>query len=633
MRYIGNKVRLLNNIENVIKENKIIGESFCDIFSGTGTVARYFKKDYEVISCDFLYFSYVLQRATVENDSVPTFLKLKQHLNEDVFEYMNKIDEYEFNYSNDKYFLLNNFSSKNGRNYLTDKNAKVLDLWRIKLEEWKQVKLISNDEYFYLLACIIETVPFFSNISGTYGAYLKSWDPRAIKKIKLVELDVNTNNKKNKCYNEDSEKLIKRINGDILYIDPPYNKRQYLPNYHLLETIAKYDYPEIKGVTGIRNYSNQKSRFCKVSEVHTAFEELISSANFNHIILSYSTDGLMTLEEIESIMKKYSFDGSCKIYKIPQTRFKSRKLKNHSELFELIFYIRKFGKRKQKKTQKYLKSPLNYIGGKHKLLKHIIPLFPENISTFVDMFAGGYNVGLNVEANEHVAIDINKYVIEMFNYIKSTDINQLLSDIDREIEKYELSKTNQEGYLRLREDYNDNKNPLQLFLLTCYSFNHQIRYNNSLQFNNPFGKNRSEYNKNIRNNLVKFSAKVKEQNVNFVSTSFEKYDILSLDKDSVVYCDPPYLITTGSYNDGTRGFGDWTTNREEELLSFLDRLDLIGIKFVLSNVLTHKGKLNERLINWSQKYNVIDIDSNYNNSNYQSNAKKHETREVIVRNY
>ena len=102
-------------------------------------------------------------------------------------------------------------------------------------------KLINENEYFYLLSSLIESIPFVSNIAGTYGAYLKHWDKRALKKLELVKLDVVENHKKNKCFNVDANELIHKISGDILYIDPPYNSRQYVPNYHILQTVAKYD--------------------------------------------------------------------------------------------------------------------------------------------------------------------------------------------------------------------------------------------------------------------------------------------------------------------------------------------------------------------------------------------------------
>ena len=282
---------------------------------------------------------------------------------------------------------------------------------------------------------------------------------------------------------------------------------------------------------------------------------------------------------------------------------------------------------------KYLKSPFNYIGGKTKIIKQLLDIFPKNISTFVEPFCGGYNVGLNVDAKRIVEIEINKYLVELIEYIRNTDTDLLILQIEELIKKYNLNKTNQDGYLKLRSDYNSSKDPLVLFTLICFSFNHQIRFNNSFQFNTPFGKDRSSYNTQIKNNLIAFSERMKQQNISFINGDFKNFDYESLDSNSFVYCDPPYMITTGSYNDGTRGFGDWTISSEKRLLDLLDSLNKKGVKFALSNVLYHNGNSNDVLIEWSKKYNIHFIDTNYNNSNYHSKAKEHDTVEVVITNY
>ena len=209
------------------------------------------------------------------------------------------------------------------------------------VEEWKVRGLISEHEYFYLVACIVEGIPFVSNISGTYGAFHKSWERRSHKRYELFRLDVMTNNKNNQCFNCDGVELVKTLDGDVLYIDPPYNGRQYLPNYHVLETAAKYDFPEVRGLTAQRPYENAKSDFCLKTKVVAAFEQLIKNAKFKHIILSYSTDGLMTVEEIEEAMKKYGKPETFKIYWIPYRRYKSRAQGEKEELKEMLVYIEK----------------------------------------------------------------------------------------------------------------------------------------------------------------------------------------------------------------------------------------------------------------------------------------------------
>lgn len=342
MRFIGCKTLLLENIHNVIKEHVNDARVFCDIFSGTGTVGRYFKQFYEVYSNDLLYFSYVLQKGTIELDALPKFEKLKAIGIIDPIEYFNSCDSMLLeSLPIEKRFFQNNYAPNGGRMYLNNENALRIDFARNTVENWLSQGIISHEEYFYLVACIVEGIPFVSNISGTYGAYHKQWERRTFKKYEVINLPIYTNGKQNKCYNEDGVNLLKKIKGDILYIDPPYNERQYLPNYHVLETAAKYDHPILKGVTGQREYENQKSEFCSLKTALSAFESLLCNAQFKHIILSYSTEGIMPLASIEAIMNKYAKQNSVKIYKIPYRRYKSRHQENKDDLKELLIYMEK----------------------------------------------------------------------------------------------------------------------------------------------------------------------------------------------------------------------------------------------------------------------------------------------------
>lgn len=343
MRFIGCKTLLLDNIKEVIDEKIPDAKSFCDVFSGTATVARYFKRWYEVYSNDLLYFSYALQKATIENDEVPSFEKLKQVKKIlDPISYFNDMELKDMeSLTREKRFFQNTYAPAGGRMYVNNENAMRIDYARNTIEDWKNANLISENEYFYLVACIVEGIPFISNISGTYGAFHKIWEKRSFKRFELFRLDVTSNGKNNKCYNTDGVQLVSKISGDILYIDPPYNGRQYLPNYHVLETGAKYDFPKVRGITAQRPYENKKSDFCIKRKVFAAFSELIKNANFKHIILSYSTDGLMSLENIESVMTTYGKSDTFHVYKIPYRRYKSRALTKTEELNELLIYVEK----------------------------------------------------------------------------------------------------------------------------------------------------------------------------------------------------------------------------------------------------------------------------------------------------
>jgi len=342
MRFIGSKSLLLPEIEKFIKSHAKNAKSLCDIFSGTSVVARHFKKDYKIISNDLLHFSYVLQKATIENNTRPTYKKLIEDIGLDPFTFLNNIDIDNVVFENTP-FIYENYSPnlKSDRQYLTCNNALKIDYIRQAIEKWKLNELINNEEYYYLLAGLIEAIPYVSNIAGTYGAFLKHWDKRALNDLKLIELDIVTNDKNNESFNENSNELIYKISGDILYIDPPYNSRQYAPNYHLLETISRYDNPEISGKTGLRNYQDIKSKYCSKREVLTTFDNLIENANFKHIVVSYSTEGIMSINDIEKVLIKHGNKSTYSMKKISYRRYKHKPGTVKHNLHELLFYISK----------------------------------------------------------------------------------------------------------------------------------------------------------------------------------------------------------------------------------------------------------------------------------------------------
>lgn len=286
--------------------------------------------------------------------------------------------------------------------------------------------------------------------------------------------------------------------------------------------------------------------------------------------------------------------------------------------------------------KKNIKSPLNYTGGKGKLLPQIIPLFPSKIETFVDLFCGGCNVGINVTATKKIFNDNQTFLIGIFDYFQSNNINLIIEDIENVIKKYNLSLTNQIGYNELRNDYNLNKTPLFLLCLIFYSFNHGIRFNNNHMFNMPFGKNKSQFNDNIRKNLISFKKELNDvifTNLDYI-TFIDSY-IELLTEDDFVYLDPPYLISTATYNDGKRGFTGWNKNLEEKLLDLLLILDSNNIKFALSNVIYHKNQKNELLSNFiesNNKFNCHYLNFNYDNSSYQG-VKSEKSVEILLTNY
>lgn len=270
------------------------------------------------------------------------------------------------------------------------------------------------------------------------------------------------------------------------------------------------------------------------------------------------------------------------------------------------------------------------------MLPQILPLFPKRIRTFIDLFCGGANVGMNVKSKKVVFNDNLSYLIDLYRAFQTIPKAEILQHIENRISDLALSMTNEEGYLALRNLYNNQRNPLDLFVLIAYSFNHQIRFNNSHLFNNPFGRDRSSFNNRMRNNLIDFLDKLAVSDVSFSCGSFDGFDLSELTEEDFLYCDPPYLITTGTYNDGKRGFSGWNEGEERKLLSLLKTVDENGLRFALSNVLIHKGKTNDILIEWvnENKYNVFHLNKDYSNSNYHTiDRGKTASDEVLITNY
>ena len=278
-----------------------------------------------------------------------------------------------------------------------------------------------------------------------------------------------------------------------------------------------------------------------------------------------------------------------------------------------------------------VKSPMNYTGGKYKLLKQILPLFPDNINgRFIDLFCGGLDITINTKAKKIIANDINRKVIEIYQEMKKYETEALISYIEDKISVFSLTIENTEGYNKFRDYYNKTHYPIDLFILICYSFNHQVRFNKDGNFNMPFGKNRSYFNETLKKNLINFHNIIKENNIVFTNTSFLSLKPEKLNESDFVYCDPPYLITCATYNEQD----GWNETLEKQLYELLDKLNEKKIKFAVSNVLYNKGKENEILKEWCEKYNVYHLDKTYSNCSYHAiDRDKNSTDEVLITNY
>ena len=250
------------------------------------------------------------------------------------------------------------------------------------------------------------------------------------------------------------------------------------------------------------------------------------------------------------------------------------------------------------KKEELIKSPLNYVGGKFKLLPQILPYIPEDINTFVDLFTGGCNVGININANKIICNDVESVVINLFTNWQSLSSKEALERLKETILKYDLSKTNEEGFRKIREDYNNgNKSWDMFYAMLTHAFNYQIRFSKQGNYNMPFGRNRSSFNPNMEKNFIRFIDRLNELDIYFLNSDFNKLNTDKLGEGDFVYCDPPYLVTCASYNEAD----GWNETKERELLDLLDGLNSKGIRFALSNVLDNKGKSNDILKEWAEK--------------------------------
>ena len=315
MNYIGCKYSLLDFLETSIKQVVSTHDNvFCDLFAGTGAVGTHFKKQgYQIIANDLQYYGYVLNRHYIGNNRPLHFDGLKDIIPKKdgtLFESrMNAVCDYLSQLEGVEGFLYNRYaptgSLQNGiqRQFFTDDNAKKCDAIRIQIETWKQSGNITEDEYFFLLTTLLENIDARANTASVYAAFLKEIKRTALAPLRLKPAVLIVNDMEHLVFNADANKLITQIQCDILYLDPPYNHRQYSSNYHILETIARYDNPSIHGKTGLRD-EELRSAYCSRNSVKHVFNDLICGADTKHIFVSYNNEGMMSLDDIRKILEQ-----------------------------------------------------------------------------------------------------------------------------------------------------------------------------------------------------------------------------------------------------------------------------------------------------------------------------------------
>ena len=621
-RYLGSKQKMLEFINNIVDKNTTKIRTVADIFGGTGVVADMFNKQgKKVIVNDILTSNYISYQTWFGTTTVNE-KKIRDKIKE-----LNNLQGISG-------YVTENFGNK----YFSFNNAKKIDAIREKIEFYTD---INCREKACLLTSLLYAMDKVANTVGHFDAYRKKMDTLNPIYLKMPELRKNF---KNEIYNEDANELVKNIKADLIYIDTPYNSRGYENAYHVLENVMEWKKPAVEGVARKAVNRSEKSSEYTKAKAPQAFDDLIQNIDARYILVSYNnmakkgnsrSNAKISNEEIISSLGKR---GKVKVFETNFKAFTTGKstIENHKELLYLCIV-----------DDEIIQSALNYTGGKQKLLPQLKPLFPRNYSRFIDLFAGGANVTVNLvksgTANQYLVNDIENHVIDFFKYLSKVSIDKFVLEVEKKIAEYGLSNTKKNGYeyystnsasgvgnynkkkfLKLREDYNRSHSPILFYLLVVFGFNNQIRFNSRGEYNLPVGKR--DFNKKMEEKLRKFADQIKDSHISFSSSDFRNVDVGSGD---FIYADPPYLITTAAYNEN----GGWSEKDEVDLYNYLDVANKKGVKFALSNVILHKGQENTLLKEWASKYNLYVLDFNYNNSNYQSGAKKSKTLEVLVTNY
>ena len=642
-RYLGCKKKLLPFLDDIINANTKNCSTFLDIFGGTGVVSEYFNSRFKILVNDTLVSNFYSYQCFLSD------IEINREKIEDILNYYNRV-------SPDK----ENYYSINFKNtYLNEVNLKKVGFIRDHIDLLFDSGKINERERAILITSLLYAIDKIANTVGHYDAFRKNGD--LDKCLILSYPNLTDSNSGNKIFNEDANSLSKRVSADICYIDPPYNSRQYCDAYHFLENVAGNLKNEVFGTACKMDRSALKSDYCKAN-AKEAFRDLINNLNCKYILLSYSntakkanarSNAKIDDEDILEILNK---KGITKVFTTEFNPFSTGKT-HLDDYQERVFFctVGDFNSTESECDNAFcekeiVQSPLNYTGGKFRLLDQIKKKFPSDIDVFYDVFCGGFNVGSNMEAKKIVGIDKGKELISLLKFLQKQDYYDLVSQIESCIEFYNLSNSyengyefygcnsanglgsfNKTGFLRLRDDYNHDKSDLLFLLLIFFSFNNQIRFNRQGDFNLPVGKR--DFNKRIRLKLKGFINNIKDGHTTFECMDFRDIDLGSIEQNSFLYFDPPYSLGDASYNESNL----WSMQDDCDLMDFLDRCNDHGLRFAMSNVVEHKGQQNIPLINWviDNQYNMEFIDCSYHNASYHGKHKSMSsvTKEVLILNY
>lgn len=640
-RYLGNKHGITGFIRKIVDTHCPGVETVADIFTGTGAVANAFI-DKTIITNDLLYSNYLSSIAWFSSQQYRPGVIVR------FVGFFNDLETDEDNY------VRRNFADT----YFRADDCSVIGEAREIVKQAYDRGIINEREHAILVTSILYGMDRVANTVGHYDAYRRNaaFDRTLSFPVLLPAWNLPSDNR---AYNEDANRIIADVDCDLLYIDPPYNSRQYSDAYHLLENIARWERPEVFGVARKMDRTNLKSDYNTV-RAGEALRDLVSKTTARYIVLSYNnmatkgngrSNAKISDDQIMEILRE---KGEVTVHEITHKAYNTGKSSindNSERLFVCAV------EQKDPGPRSIVLSPVNYIGGKGRLIPQLQPLLQPAgsapLDCFVDVFAGGCTVGANVTAGKVIFNDTNAPLISLMRFLVDNDTDDVITRVESRIADYGLSDThrlgysafqaesssglasyNKPGYLRLRDDYNhlDPDAPdrdLLLYLLIIFGFNNQLRFNRQGQFNLPVGKR--DFNAKMRRKLELFHERLKSIDHSFLTGDFRDMNIAATPQNTLFYCDPPYLITLASYNER----GGWSETDEHDLLDFLDAVAASGRRFALSNVTHAKGQSNDILTRWLDKRNVTThtLSMSYRNSNYQRLRSDSPTVEVLVTSF
>ena len=339
-RYIGNKTRLLPVLLGFFQNVLPSGGTIVDLMCGTASVSEAMRRaEYRVIASDLMTFAVHHARVRLLLSVAPSFKDLGAGNYSEVLILLNQLEPMEGlffkEYSPDG---KPEFGCR-PRKYFSSENAVRIDAITMKINEWFKENMLSETENSLLRHDLVMASNRVANIAGTYGHHRSRWGQASKFQLELRPTEFLGNHRTDHIvYQGHAEKIAPLVNADLCYIDPPYMKRQYAANYHIIETIARGDAPKVIGISGLRPWRDQYSNFCSKLKIRDAFREILHSADCNHFMVSYSEDGL--LSEVQ-LLELFSEFGKVTLHKIPFTRFKSNARGRGGSVMEFLFHIRK----------------------------------------------------------------------------------------------------------------------------------------------------------------------------------------------------------------------------------------------------------------------------------------------------